>query len=143
MNDDFIRFALTRFGNGPAPDDFAALSRRPFPSWVDEQLAAPKSDDAATQARLKATRLRIHYNAGADNKWPATDEQRPLDLLDQPIEALWPLLDNNTKPRDGAERRRAMDEVIAAPYIRAVYSKYQLREAMTQFWHDHFHVNAL
>ncbi len=142
MNDDSIRFALSRFGNGPAPDDFAALSRRPFPSWVDEQLAAPKSDDAATQARLKATRLRIHYNAGADNKWPATDEQRPLDLLDQPIEALWPLLDNNTKPRDGAERRRALDEVVAATYIRAVYSRYQLREAMTQFWHDHFHVNA-
>jgi uncharacterized protein (DUF1800 family) len=25
---------------------------------------------------------------------------------------------------------------------RAVYGRYQLREVMTQFWHDHFHVNA-
>jgi uncharacterized protein (DUF1800 family) len=141
MNDDFIRFALSRFGHGPTPDDLAALSRKPFPAWIDEQLAA-KGDDPATQARLKACRLRIHYNAASDNRWPAVDEGRPLDLLDQPIDAVWPLLDNSTKPRDGAERRRPMDEVIAATYIRAVYSRWQVREAMTQFWHDHFHVNA-
>src|SRR5579871_4740313 len=142
MDDNFVLFALSRFGNGPTPDDFAGLSKRTFASWLDEQTALPKGDDSATQARLKACTLRIHYNAGADNKWPAVDEMRPLGLLDQPIEAVWPLLDNNAKPRDGAERRRAMDEVIAATYLRNVYSRYQLREVMAQFWHDHFHVNA-
>jgi uncharacterized protein (DUF1800 family) len=142
MNDDFVLFALSRFGNGPTPEDFSALSKRSFASWIEEQTAPPKGDDPATLARLKACRLRIHYGAGPDNKWPATDEARPLDLLDQPIEAVWPLLDNNAKPRGGAERRRAMDEVIAATYLRNVYSRYQLREVMAQFWHDHFHVNA-
>src|SRR5579859_6366324 len=142
MNDDSVLFALSRFGNGPTPDDFAALSKRSFASWIEEQTAPPKGDDPATSARLKACALRIHYGAGADNKWPATDETRPLAMLDQPIEAVWPLLDNNAKPRDGAERRRAMDEVIAATYLRNVYSRWQLREAMVQFWHDHFHVNA-
>jgi uncharacterized protein (DUF1800 family) len=142
MNDDVIRFALSRFGNGPVPDDFAGLSKKPLSGWIDEQLAMPAADDPATQSRLKSSRLRIHYGANADGKWPAVDEARPLDMLDQPIEALWPLLDNTAKPRDGAERRRPMDEVIAATYIRAVYARAQLREAMVQFWHDHFHVNA-
>jgi len=142
MNEDFILFALSRFGNGPLPEDYAALSKHSFASWIEEQTAPPKGDDPAMQAKLKACRLRIRYGAGPDNKWPATDETRPLDLLDQPIEAAWPLLDNAAKPRDGAERRRAMDEVIAATYLRNVYSRWQLREAMAQFWHDHFHVNA-
>ena len=142
MNDDAVLFALSRFGNGPTPDDFTALSKRSFASWIEEQTAPPKGDDPATSARLKASTLRIHYGAGPDNKWPAVDEARPLGLLDQPIDAVWPLLDNNAKPRDGAERRRAMDEVVAATYIRNTYAKYQLREAMAQFWHDHFHVNA-
>ena len=142
MNDDAVLFALSRFGNGPTPDDFSALSKRSFASWIEEQTAPPKGDDPATSARLKASTLRIHYGAGPDNKWPAVDEARPLGLLDQPIDAVWPLLDNNAKPRDGAERRRAMDEVVAATYIRNTYAKYQLREAMAQFWHDHFHVNA-
>jgi len=142
MNDDVIRFALSRFGNGPIPDDFGALSRKPLSAWIDEQLALPAGDDSATQSRLKACRLRIRYNANPDGKWPAMDEMRPLDTLNQPIEALWPLLDNAAKPRDGAERRRPMDEVIAASYLRAVYAKAQLREAMVQFWHDHFNVNA-
>ncbi len=127
MNDDVIRFALSRFGNGPTPDDFGALSRKPLSAWIDEQLAMPAGDDPAMQTRLKACRLRIRYNANPDGKWPATDEMRPLDTLAQPIEALWPLLDNSTKPRDGAERRRAMDEVVAASYLRAVYAKAQLR----------------
>jgi uncharacterized protein (DUF1800 family) len=118
------------------------LSKRSFASWIEEQMAPAKGDDPAMAARLKACSLRIHYGAGPDNKWPAVDEVRPLALLDQPIEAVWPLLDNNAHPRDGAERRRAMDEVIAATYLRNVYSRWQLREAMAQFWHDHFHVNA-
>src|SRR5579859_3628878 len=142
MNDDSVLFALSRFGNGPTPDDFAALSKRSFASWIEEQTAPPKGDDPATSARLMACALRIHYGAGADNKWPATDEARPLSLLDQPIEAVWPLLDNNAKPRDGAERRRPMDEVIAATYIRNVYSRWQLREVLVQFWHDHFNING-
>ena len=142
MNDDMIRFSLSRFGNGPVPDDFGTLAKKPLTGWVEEQLAMPAADDPAMQARLKACRLRIHYGANADGKWPAVDEQRPLDMVSQPIDAVWPLLDNNTKPRDGAERRRALDEVVAASYLRAVYAKAQLREAMTQFWHDHFHVNA-
>ena len=42
----------------------------------------------------------------------------------------------------GAERARPRTEVIAATLLRSVYSRYQLKEVISQFWHDHFHVNA-
>ncbi len=135
-------FALSRFGHGPTIEDFSSFSRHGVQAWLEEQTSPPKGDDAAMTSRLKDVRLRIHYNA-AEGKWPALDEARPLDMLGKPIDAVWPLLDNSATPRDGSERRRAVDEVIAATYLRAVYSRYQLREAMAQFWHDHFHVNAL
>jgi uncharacterized protein (DUF1800 family) len=45
--------------------------------------------------------------------------------------------------RDFGERIRPALEVIAAALIRAVHAEAQLREVMTQFWHDHFSVNAL
>jgi uncharacterized protein (DUF1800 family) len=142
MNDSFILFALSRFGNGPTPEDLSALRKRSLTSWVDEQLAAPKSNDETAEDRIRSTKLRIHYAANPENKWPAMDETRSLDYLDKPIEAIWPLLDNATTPRDGAERRRVLDEVTAATYLRAVYSSNQLREVAVQFWHDHFNVNA-
>ena len=42
-----------------------------------------------------------------------------------------------------AERRRPRDEVVAATVLRAVHSRWQLREVMCEFWHDHFNVDAL
>ena len=43
---------------------------------------------------------------------------------------------------DGAERRRPREEVTAATILRAVHSRWQLREVMVAFWHDHFNVDA-
>ncbi len=40
------------------------------------------------------------------------------------------------------DRARPADEVIAASLTRAVHAPAQLREVMTQFWHDHFNVHA-
>lgn len=43
---------------------------------------------------------------------------------------------------DYSERVRPAQEVIAASLIRATHGQAQLREMMTQFWHDHFNVNS-
>src|SRR5438128_1621686 len=89
----------------------AALGREGVAGWLDEQLAAPAGDDPATAARLRDATFRIHY-AAKDTAWAAVDEMRPLRTLDQPIDALWPLLDHDRF--DAAERRRPVQEVIAA-----------------------------
>jgi uncharacterized protein (DUF1800 family) len=143
MNDpnSSLLFMMNRLGYGPSLADMADL-RRPDPNgWLEEQLAPPPGDDSDTAKRLSAVTMQIKYNADDKGRWPAVDEMRPLSALNAPIEQLWPLLDGKN-PQLQPERGRPRDEVIAATLLRSVYSKYQLREIMAQFWHDHFHVNA-
>lgn len=134
---------LNRFTFGATPALQAEIAAMGAEAWLDAQLALP-ADDPALADRLAAQRLRISYPAGEDGEgghWPAADELRPLAALTAPPASLLPLLDW-TRPMDFAERARPADEVIAAALIRAVHAPAQLREVMTQFWHDHFNVHA-
>jgi uncharacterized protein (DUF1800 family) len=122
------------------------ISRMGREAWLDHQLGLPASDPAL-QDRLVRARLRISYPADSDengDSWPALDELRPLSALTSDPADLVRLVD--WSPGNGmgfSERVRPATEVIAASLIRAVHAKAQLREMMTQFWHDHFNVNAL
>ena len=131
--------ALGRAGFGAAADDIAMVTARGFPAWVEEQLAPREEDDHAALDRLARLRLRIRYNATP--KYQGIDEMRPLTYLAAPIDAAWPLILKRAD-MDGAERRRPRDEVTAATILRAVHGRWQLREVMASFWHDHFNVDA-
>ncbi len=135
-----LMFVANRLGNGFRAAEYAAALKLGVNGWLDEQLAAPAEDTPEVTRRLDGCRLRIRYPA-VDGKWDAMDEMRPLSLLNKPIDQLWAMFDP-MKPVNGQERGRARLEVTAASLIRNVYSPYQLREMMAQFWHDHFHVNA-
>ncbi len=134
---------LNRLTFGATPQARADLAAQGPAAWLDAQLAAPPEDPALT-ARLAAARLRIAYDADGDanGTWPATDELRPLSALAADPASLLPLLDwDRAMAYD--ERSRPGQEVIAASLIRAVHATAQLRELVTQFWHDHFNVHAL
>jgi uncharacterized protein (DUF1800 family) len=135
----FGAFVLARLGFGAGPGEAEALARHGYANWLDAQLAPPAGDDPAVSARLAKATLKIKY-AAKDGAWAAVEEDRPLRLLDQPIEAIWPLADH--EQFDNAERRRPLNEVMAATLIRAAYGAYPLREAMVQFWHEHFNIDA-
>src|SRR5579872_6376160 len=135
---DAVISALGRAGYGARPEEIGPVARG-FPTWVEDQLAPREDQDQAVHERLAKLRLRVHYPANP--KWPAVDEPRPLAYLDKPIEAAWPLIEKRQE-MDGAERRRPRDEVIAATILRAVHSRWGLRERLVSFWHDHFNVDA-
>jgi uncharacterized protein (DUF1800 family) len=135
----FARYALNRIAFGPRPGDTESLVLRGLREWVDEQLAPNDAYDGDCRDRLKALRLRIRYPAGVG--YPAVDEERPLVMLDAPLAAIWHLNDPKVAI-DSAERQRPREEVIAATIVRAVYSRWQLREVLVGFWHDHFSVDA-
>src|SRR5260221_6004000 len=118
-------------GFGASAADLAAVESRGWGHWVERQLAPDDAADTARAERLAALTLRIRYNAG--ERWPAVDEARPLKTLDQPIETLWPLIAKRME-FENAERRRPRDEVTAATILRAVHSRWQLREVMTSVW---------
>jgi uncharacterized protein (DUF1800 family) len=138
---DDVVFVINRLGYGPRAQEYSALQKLGVDGWLEDQLASPAEDHPIVKDRIAECKLRVKYDA-AEGKWPAVDEMRPLSSLSQPIDQLWMPLFEPDKQINGQERGRPRLEVIAATMIRAVYSPYQLREVMTQFWHDHFHVNA-
>jgi uncharacterized protein (DUF1800 family) len=129
------------FGSSPAAvAEFRALGSNDderYDRWLDQQFAWPALDDSACDAVIQATRLKMRY----DN----VNEVRPLTYVLTPgshqelSKALWV---NLVRPRlPFAERRRPVDEVKVATWIRAVYSRRQLYEVLVDFWHNHFNVN--
>ena len=137
------RVALNRMAFGARPGDEELVRQMGLAAYVEAQLRPPTAiDDPMTQARLAQATLRINYGAGTN--YPAIDEERALGLLYKPMPDLWDLqlkVAAGTLPF--AEVNRAVEELRAATWIRAVHSSWQLREVMTGFWHDHFNVNAV
>jgi uncharacterized protein (DUF1800 family) len=134
---------LNRLTFGATADDRARLAQLGKTAWLDDQLARPAHDPEIDQ-RIAGLRLRISYEAGDEGngvRWDALDELRPLTAIGADPATLLPLLDWE-KPMAYAERARPGDEVICASLTRAVHAPAQLREVMTQFWHDHFNVHA-
>jgi uncharacterized protein (DUF1800 family) len=131
------------FGATPASrSDLAALGRA---AWLERELAAPLSDPGL-EDRLARARLRMAYDAGEEDgsKWNAVDELRPLAFLTADPARMVDLVTwEPGKGMDYSERERPAREVMAAALIRAVHAQGQLREMVTQFWHDHFSVNAV
>ena len=135
---------LNRLSFGANDASRADYARLGALGWLEAQLAMPASD-ADLDTRLAAARLRINYEAGDDGEagsWPAMDEMRPLTSLTADPASHVAFLDF-TIAMEYTERIRPAQEVIAASLIRAVHAKAQLRELVTQFWHDHFSVNAM
>jgi hypothetical protein len=68
------------------------------------------------------------------------DEDRSLAVLAQPIEQHWKVVEKALAQQERTFFRTA---VACATTIRAVHSRWQLREVLVDFWHNHFNVNAV
>jgi uncharacterized protein (DUF1800 family) len=141
--DDLWLNRLTFGATKASREEIALLGRE---AWLDRQLSLP-ANDPALQDRLARAQLRISYESETDEhgtSWPAMDELRPLSALTADPADLVRLVD--WSPGNGmgySERIRPATEVTAASLIRAVHAEAQLREVLTQFWHDHFNVNSM
>jgi uncharacterized protein (DUF1800 family) len=115
---------------------------QPVPSdptaWFKAQLAAPAADDPAVTSRLALVRLPM---TTVDTSNTATTVSLPLTYLTVTPEQLWALPATDTSANRALSRRPA-DEVVAANWIRGTFSPWQLHEVMTDFWHNHFSVDA-
>lgn len=112
-------------------------------AWVEDQLSMPANGPEIT-AHLDAMRLWIEFEGGQTEegeKWDVVAEYRPLQWMNTDPADMLHLVDYE-QPLGFAERERPATEVIAASLMRAVNDPAQLREIMTQFWHEHFSVNA-
>ena len=152
---DDLRRWLNRATYGVTTAMMEEAGREGWEHWVGEQLAPDDAADAELQKRMRSFRLLIEYevaapkpeNGGAAKmtmmagKGPRkVKEKRPLALLDKPIESVFPMYNKEGVPYE--EKSRAMQEVMMSTLLRAVYSRWQVREMAVDFWHNHFNVNA-
>ena len=155
---------LNRISFGATITDCQSLMQMGITKYVEAQLRPAEGADAVCTGKIAAAMLHIEYKENQkkqdakkpDDKknadknpaeemqmvsYPAVSEDRPLSCLEKPLEELWKLADNSSF-MDGRERTRPVQEVRAATWIRAVHSRWQLREIMVEFWHNHFNVQA-
>jgi uncharacterized protein (DUF1800 family) len=137
--------ALNRLSFGATHDSAAYISKIGLENWLDQELAKPATD-ARLETRLLSAKLMFEYEAGEGDhgsKWPARKELVSYQFMRVTGDKLLPLLDFDKHPMSYEERIRPAREVQAASLTRAVHADAQLREVMTQFWHDHFNVNSM
>jgi uncharacterized protein (DUF1800 family) len=135
---------LNRLTFGSTPDQRVAFEKLGLKAWLDRELAKPVSDIALDQ-RLADAKLWIGYEDGSDgknHKWKKRGEMLPYQYLKAKGASLVKLTNFETFGMDWEERVRPAREIQAAAWIRAIHGDAQLREVLTQFWHDHFNVNA-
>lgn len=130
--------ALQRMAFGPRPGDIDRVRQIGFEVYVEEQLNPNDDDNPLFKERFAQTTLHIAYEGG--ESYDGVEEDRPLTALDKSLAELWQL-SSWEFPTDYAERVRPGEEGIVATWLRAVYSKWQLREILADFWHNHFNVN--
>ncbi len=123
---------LNRMGFGPRPGDrrdFTDLGSTPqerLEAYVAIQLDPDSIDDSALEDRIASA----NYDS--------------VDLTDDPqayLQTLWAWYVNDDGAPDGRSSSSIpRDELVRATFMRALYSKRQLLEVLTGFWHDHFNV---
>jgi uncharacterized protein (DUF1800 family) len=131
-------YLVSRAGIRAGESDVARLSKEGWPGWVKSQLAMSAGDDDRVATTIANATLKIEYQTEDGVK--ALKEDRPFSSLRRPIRELWHLTDWQKKIA-WEERIRPASELLAATVIRATLSEAQLREAVVDFWRDHFSIN--
>jgi uncharacterized protein (DUF1800 family) len=126
---------LSKVTYWPKEKELQKLKKSGFKTYIQEQLNAPREDNDEVQTRIKELKLDIKYEY---NDY-TVDEKRTITYLDKDLTYCRKEFEK-TKDRGWHEWIRPGMEVVSANWIRAVYSPWQLREMMVEFWHNHFNV---
>ena len=139
---DPFRVALNRVTFGARDTDVATVNGMGWAAWIDDQLAAPAGDNSALTAHLNAQIMHIEYAAAntAQGSWNAVNEDRGLNYVNASTPTLWNIARNAGVSISFNERTRIRQELAAVTWIRNAHSRYQLREFMADFWHNHFNI---
>jgi uncharacterized protein (DUF1800 family) len=143
-NDDLaILHILGRTGFGPRPGDVERVRTLGIQRYVDEQLHPERIADAAMTPRLAGL-----TTIGLSSQQIA--EQYEIPQLQARQQRRADAKDAAAAPADGRQPPDAMQqransvvvELSEQKLLRAVYSERQLQEVLTDFWFNHFNVDA-
>ena len=118
---------LNRLAFGPRPGEVAAFQAlgatddARLQAWVDQQLNPQSIDDSWCDAKLAAANL---------------------VTLNKSLPQLWADHVVNNQHLGWEWRIKSFTDTRSAAWLRAVYSRRQLKEVLVDFWHNHFNVYA-
>ena len=155
--DEAILHALDRLAYGPRPGDVERIKKMGLEKWINEQLNFNSDDDPALDDKLaefktlkmSSEELLEKYpppNEIAKRKGITPDEYR--ERMQQDLQAKRRQL--RQQGEDPAQiqfetmpgPQRIVTELDLATIDRAIYSKRQLYEVISNFWMNHFNVNV-
>ena len=142
-DDRAIVHVLSRTGFGPRPGDVERVRALGLQRYVDDQLRPERIADAAVTARLDGL-----PTIGLSSRQIA--EQYELPQLEARRQRKQDAKDDDAGAGDGRQppdpmQQRAnsvLVELSEQKLLRAVYSERQLQEVLTDFWFNHFNVDA-
>lgn len=139
-----LRNALNRLTFGARQSDMQIVNSQGLASWLTDQFNVPNGDDPDLAAFIAGQIMHIEYAAPQPNDtrgtWSALSEDRPLNYLNAPTQLLFTIARLTGTTYSGQERTRIRQELLAATWIRNAHSRFQLREFMVDFWHNHFNI---
>jgi uncharacterized protein (DUF1800 family) len=161
---------LNRLGFGPRPGDVGRIQAVGLKAYLDAQLHPERIADDAVEHFVNARTLRISARAFATDYYQPmntarqefTDTQKLVQVRKLPY-LRWHLLSiaamslpGGEKPvnvlqqaavtpeevRFQRENQQIFDDLQAQKLVRAVYGERQLEEVLTDFWFNHFNIDA-
>ena len=141
-DDRVIVHVLSRVGYGPRPGDVEKVRALGLQRYIDGQLRPDRIADADTTARLAGlTTIGLSSRQIAEQfELPQLQarRQRKADAKDGGA----PPADAKPSPEEMQRANSVMVELSQQKLLRAVYSERQLQEVLTDFWFNHFNVDA-
>jgi uncharacterized protein (DUF1800 family) len=148
-DDAAILHVLNRLTYGPRPGDVERVRALGLQTWIDQQLAPDRIDDAVVQTRLSRLETLSLDSETIQREYagPAMAERRKRQLENPGAAPPEPASRNEPPRREPAgeiqrKARQVVADVEEAKILRAVYSERQLEEVLVDFWFNHFNVFA-
>ncbi|OJJ19514.1 hypothetical protein BKI52_22160 [marine bacterium AO1-C] len=123
--------ALNRMTFGATKESTQRVKQIGLEAYIEEQLHPQDAQDTKLNQILKDFTLETENEKGRKERFP-------FKYLYESVENLWKLREEGVS---GEERERPVLETLAATWLRALHSKWQLREVLVEFWHNHFNVS--
>jgi len=142
-DDPAIVHVLGRTGFGPRPGDVERVRSLGIQRYLDEQLRPERINDAQITARLAGlTTIGMSSRKIAEEYEIPQLEARQQRKADAKGGDAAPA--DGKQPPDAMQQRAntVMVELSEQKLLRAVYSERQLQEVLTDFWFNHFNVDA-
>jgi uncharacterized protein (DUF1800 family) len=130
---------LNKLGYGPNEYSLKRIKELGLKGYLEEQVNPIDSADDVFNKKIQQLTYPINYEQyGAGGSKKNIKENRPYTLINASLQELWPLYQDSVPY---AEKIYPAKQVFGATILRGVYSKWQLRELLVDFWHNHFNVS--